>query len=78
MLLEPKLKRFSHPQSPQNYSTIHPFQNTTMWIPNEKKKGAGSGALLGPVVCQQSFIFGPQSIVIHSWVVGALQCPGHL
>ena len=62
---------------PQNYSTIRPCQNTTMWGPHEKKKGADSRALLGPVVCQNSFSFGPQSAVIHSQVVEALQCPGH-
>ena len=66
------------PHSPKNCSTIRPFQNTTMWEPHEKKKGADSRAILGPVVCKNSFSFGPQSTVIHSQVVGALECRGHL
>ena len=66
------------PHSPQNCSTIRPFQNTTMWVPHEKQKGADSPALLGPVVCENSFSFGPQSSAIHSQVVGALECPRYL
>ena len=73
-----KMEAILTPHSPQNCSTIRPFQNTTMWGSHEKQKGADSRALLGPVVCQNSFRFGPQSTVIHSQVVGALQCPGHL
>ena len=48
--------------SPQNCSTIRPFQNTTMWGPHEKKKEADSRALLGPVVCQNSFSFGHKAL----------------
>ena len=49
---------------PQSCSTLRLFQNTTMWSPREKKKGAHSRALLGPVVCQNSFSFGPKSTMI--------------
>ena len=73
-----KMEAIFTPHSPQNCSTIRPFPNTTMWGPREKKKGADSRALLGPVVCPNSFSFGPQSTVIHSQVVGALQCPRDL
>ena len=51
-------------QSPQNCSTLRRLQNITMWGPHDKKKGADSEALLGAVVCQNSFSFGRQSTVI--------------
>ena len=66
------------PNSPQNSSTLRPFQNTTIWVPHDKKREADSRALLGLVVCQNSSTFGRQKTVILSQVLGALQCPGHL
>ena len=66
------------PHRPQNCCTLRPFQSTTMWGPHGKKKRAAMRALLGAMVCQNSFAFGPQSTVIESQVVGALQYPGHV
>ena len=47
---------------PQSCSTLRPFQNAIMWGPHEKKKRAASRALLGPLVCQNSFSFGPKTL----------------
>ena len=61
---------FTH-HSPQNCSTIRPFQNTIMWGPHEKKKGADRRALLGPVVCHAMI---PRGVYIP---LRTMVCPLH-
>ena len=41
-------------------------------------EGVDSRVVLGVVGCENSFNFGSKSIVIHSQVPGALQCPNGL
>ena len=55
-----KIETIVTPYGPLNCSTLRLFRNTTMWVSHEKKKRAHSRALLGLVVCQNSFSFGPK------------------
>ena len=56
----PQIEVFSHPTSPSAALLSASFKNTTMWGPQEEKKGSDSSAFLEPVVCQNSLSFAPQ------------------
>ena len=71
------LSYFGTPQAPKvlNYPPLF----LLIWYPYCcVLKGVDSRAVLGAMGCENRFNFGSKSIVIHSQVPGALQCPNHL
>ena len=75
MLWWPKLKLFWHTTGPKSAPLPAPLF-LLIWYPHCcVLKGVDSRVVLRVVGCENRFNFGSKSIVIHSQVPGALQCP---
>ena len=58
------MKAIFTPHSPENCSTIRPFQNTTTWGPHEKKNEADSRAPSKIIILSKKRI--PQSVLVQT------------